>query len=101
MLLTDYHDNKICRYLQYGWPVNRATDLPDPQESDINHKGATDYASEISRYLKEEKQKGRMAGPFSEKPFSKITSRIGMSLLRIGQEAHHHRFQLANGSVSK
>ena len=79
-LLVDYHDNIICEYLRYGWPVNYdyAT-CGFPRTDDRTHRGALNYPAAVSTYLREEISVGVMAGPFSEIPFS--TGQMALSPL--------------------
>ena len=80
-LLVDYEDKIILQYLLYGWPANRDLKAKDPIRSKINHKGAIDYEHAIKDYLRKEKERGRLAGPFEQLPFSSVTTRIGVSPL--------------------
>ena len=60
-LLIDYNDKVVVKHLRYGWPANRCLNAPDPVRSEINHKGATQYAQHIDQYIQKEIVKGRMA----------------------------------------
>ena len=75
-LLEQYHDKQILTHLKFGWPANRDISAPEPQLSDINHKGANQFRPEIDQYIWKELANQRMAGPYENIPFSK---RIGVS----------------------
>ena len=61
--------------------MNRELNLPDPEPSGINHKGANEFRQEIGEYLNKVKSLGCMAGLYAQYPFKNITSRIGISPL--------------------
>ena len=68
-LLIDYHDNIVCEFLEYGWPMDCS--LSQPEYSVFrNHKGARDFSDYLCVYLQQECAKGRMAGPFSCPPLT-------------------------------
>ena len=70
-LLHGYHDNVICDFLQFGWPLGfEGATLP---VFDIrNHRGATTFPADVDSYLKAEISRGRIAGPFESPPFSEF-----------------------------
>ena len=68
VLLKDYHDKEIIDYLVYGWPIVRDMDIP-LEMAGINHKGATNYADHVDRYLEREIKLGATIGPFEAIPF--------------------------------
>ena len=68
--LDSYHDNIVCDFLEYGWPVNYTSQQP-PRGARGNHPSATAYSSHVNAYLNTELQHGAMLGPFSESPFRK------------------------------
>ena len=77
--LQDYHDKQIIDYIKYGWSANRSMEAGEPELSDINHKGATEFEADIDKYLAKEIENGRMAGPYNKIPFDK--GRLGLSPL--------------------
>ena len=67
-LLQDYHDNIICDYLLYGWPLGYFSDTL-PVFYIKNHRGATNYPTDVDYYLQTEIARQRIAGPFDFPPF--------------------------------
>ena len=69
IMLTDYEDKEICRFLEYGFPLGfdyANTDLDlilkeyrSPKEiaTVTNHMGAVNFPSDIEKYLIKELQK--------------------------------------------
>jgi hypothetical protein len=82
IMLTDYEDKEICRFLEYGFPLGIDYANPDldlilkdyrsPKEiaTVTNHMGAVNFPSDIDKYLIKELQKSAIAGPFHVNPFS-------------------------------
>lgn len=68
-LLCDYHDQALCDFLEFGWPVNYIRDNP-PQASGSNHGSAIAYADHVATYIHTEIELGAILGPFEEPPFS-------------------------------
>ena len=67
-LLCNYHDNIICEYLQFGFPIGYdSMHMPSPTHN--NHPSAVDYESDIDHYIQTEIQHGAMIGPFMDPPF--------------------------------
>lgn len=67
-MLKGYHDEQICGYLDYGWPISY-TGVKPPTPVENNHKSALDYAEHIDAFLQKECAMGAMIGPFSKPPF--------------------------------
>ena len=67
--LRDYHDNIVCNFLEYGWPIGYVRDTV-PIFSLRTHRGALDYPDSVSKYLTSEIELGRVAGPFRSAPFA-------------------------------
>ena len=67
-LLVDYHDKEIIHLLQYGWPVERDMSIP-LEMGGRNHKGATDFQSDVDKYIDKEIALGAMIGAFDAIPF--------------------------------
>ena len=63
--------------LKYGWPIDRDADKP-LEKGEINHRGATEYAEHIDKYIERETTLGAMIGPFDSIPF---TSQVAISPL--------------------
>ena len=67
-VLKDYSDFKIVEFLTYGWPINYIETTVRPCVPK-NHKGATEFKSEINNYIIRELQHGSIVGPFDKNPF--------------------------------
>ena len=66
-LLRDYHDNVICKFLEFGWPLGYL--LPTLPVFDLRtHRGALNFPVAVADYLHGEMLLGRVAGPFAEPP---------------------------------
>ena len=69
--LSDYHDNVIVDYLEFGWPVGYDYEqFGFPVSQLRNHSGATNYPRDLALYLDTELARQSVAGPFSSPPFS-------------------------------
>ena len=69
--LSDYHDNVIVDYLEFGWPVGYDYErFGFPVSQLRNHSGATNYPGDLALYLDAELSRHSVAGPFSSPPFS-------------------------------
>ena len=77
-LLEEYEDKEVTEWMTYGWPVVRLPTLRDPGICSSNHKGATEFPAALQQYIKKEKSKGAVMGPFTRIPFP---SKIGISSL--------------------
>lgn len=67
-LLRGYKDEKICDFLEFGWPISYTSEnLPTPTW--FNHKSATDYHEHVTQFLEKECRLGAMLGPFQKPPF--------------------------------
>ena len=69
-LLTDYEDNVICEFLEYGFPLDFDTSVTLNTNERRNHKGAKDHPEFVNQYLNKEIMKSRIIGPFPSNPFS-------------------------------
>ena len=66
-LLHDYHDNVICEFLEFGWPLRHS--LPTLPVFDLcTHRGALNFPIAVADYFHGEILR-RVAGPFAEPPF--------------------------------
>ena len=69
--LRNYHDSRVCDYVQFGWPVNYDyVRFHFPVSDDRMHKGALDFPMAVTQYLNSEIARGAMCGPFDATPFS-------------------------------
>ena len=75
-LLQDYHDKEIVEWIRFGWPTGRLPTLPNPQLNYSNHKGAVEHPEALKKYIKKEKEKGAVMGPYNNIPFN---SKVGIS----------------------
>ena len=67
-LLQDYHDNIICEFLEYGWPIGyECKKMPanDPR----NHSRAHKFPHHVDKFICKEVELGATIGPFVENPF--------------------------------
>lgn len=67
-LLRGNHDNEICYYLRYGWPVGYHS-ATIPQSITPNHPSATSHPTHIEEFIKKELSHDAMVGPFTSPPF--------------------------------
>ena len=67
--LQNFHDNIICDYLEYGWPIGyHSTDLPISQP--CNHNNAHAFAKHVDCFIDTEVKLGATLGPYDANPFS-------------------------------
>ena len=67
--LLDYKDKVICENLEFGAPIGFQGCL-NVSEIDIkNHKGTSEFSSDIYKYLRKEASYGSVSGPFESNPF--------------------------------
>ena len=76
--LQDYEDKEVVQWLKYGWPTGRLPTAGPPSICGKNHKGATDFPEQLSRYIRKEMDHGAVMGPFQKIPFG---DNIGISPL--------------------
>ena len=69
--LHDYHDARICDFLEYGWPVGYDYSTQGFPVSQLrNHQGALLFPDAIDSYLQNEICRNAVLGPFETNPFS-------------------------------
>ncbi len=69
--LKDYWDSRLLDMLLFGWPLgSEGSILCSIQYR--NHQGATQFVSDISRYIHKQSQVGRILGPFNRNPLSSV-----------------------------
>lgn len=66
--LSEYHDNQICHFLAFGWPIGYYS-LNIPTSVQVNHPSATAHPAHVDSFLQAEKQHNAIAGPFDTLPF--------------------------------
>ena len=69
--LTDYPDQKLADYLEFGWPINFDRRSPLQPTRDC-HPSARGYLEHIDFYVATEMANGALVGPFTQPPFQWI-----------------------------
>ena len=88
--LEDYHDNIICDYMEFGWPIGyMADDLP--QTVSQNHTSSIAYPHHVDHFLAVELQHSALLGPFpnTHPPFTFVATSPLMS--RPKKKSEHRR----------
>lgn len=68
-LLRHYHDNEICFFLRYGWPIGyHSTKIPVSVSK--NHPSAEAHSPHIEEFLSKEIQHAAIVGTFKTLPFT-------------------------------
>lgn len=67
-LLQDYHDNELCHFLAYGWPLGFYSEQP-PQTVSNNHPSALEFPLHIQEFLSTELKFQAIEGPVKANPF--------------------------------
>lgn len=87
--LTDYHDNELCHFLAFGWPVGYAlSKIPTSVQN--NHPSALAFPDHVKAYIETECNFDALAGPFNELPFTPWT-RILPLMSRPKKDSHQRR----------
>lgn len=68
-LLQNYHDNELCHFLAYGWPLGFYAQVM-PVSVDKNHPSALAYPQHIDDFLDTEMRFGAILGPIDDLPFT-------------------------------
>ena len=55
-MLYGYEDKEITDLLEFGFPIGFVGKLDRPTTTTKNHKGVTEYPTEVRKYLVKEKQ---------------------------------------------
>ena len=66
-----YEDKDVINYLKYGWPLN-AHDTDSQDKIPPNQAGAQANAAEVRDWIKQERNRGSIIGPFTKNPFGKF-----------------------------
>ena len=69
-LLSEYSDNIICDFLEFGFPLDFDKSVTLRTNERRNHRGAKQHPEYVTKYLNNEIEKCRIAGPFECNPFS-------------------------------
>lgn len=68
-LLSNYHDNKLCNFLYFGWPLGYLADTIPVTVND-NHPSALAYPDHVDQFISTEIGFGALAGPTIAPPFT-------------------------------
>lgn len=68
-LLRNYHDNELCQFLQFGWPLGYYSDII-PKSATANHPSALAYPDHIADFIQTELSFKALTGPFEAPPFT-------------------------------
>ena len=68
-LLSDFSDNVICEFLEFGWPINYTSPTPLTPVSH-NHPSACNHPDDVRQFIAKEVQLQATTGSFSVSPFS-------------------------------
>lgn len=68
VLLQDYHDNELCHFLAYGWPLGFYSDVL-PKTVLKNHPSAVEFPRHIEEFLSTELKFRAIEGPVTAPPF--------------------------------
>ena len=63
-LLSDFSDNVICEFLEFGWPINYTSPTP-PTPMSHNHPSACNDPDDVRQFIAKEVQLQATTGPFS------------------------------------
>lgn len=66
--LFGYHDELLCDYLEFGWPLGYQSEM-SPETTDRNHPSGEAYFSHISDFITKELSHRAVLGPFHQDPF--------------------------------
>lgn len=66
--LADYHDEMLCDFLEFGWPLGYHSDVA-PQTTDKNHPSGEAFRPHISQFIEKELNHKAVLGPFHHDPF--------------------------------
>lgn len=67
-LLDQYHDNEICFFLRYGWPIGyHSRNIPVSVTK--NHQSAVTHKHHIGDFIDKELKHAALVGPFRTPPF--------------------------------
>ena len=84
--LREYHDQDLCDFLEFGWPVGYSTPTP-PVSTQQNHGSATSNPQVIDVFLATECLLGATCGPFTVNPLAVylVTSPLQIVYSRSGK----------------
>ena len=71
-LLADYKFNRVCDYIQFGFPLSLDYSNFNYNVSVKNHASAVQFPKAVDEYLETEKAYNAIVGPFEELPFTQL-----------------------------
>lgn len=71
-LLVNYHDNELCHFLYFGWPIGDFSDKIPTSVTD-NHPSALAYLSHVDEFIAIELGFDAVVGPMATLPFTPWT----------------------------
>lgn len=69
-MLSDYKDKHVCELLEYGFPIGFSGKVQQLSQNIKNHKGVSEFPTEVRQYLEKERSYKAVLGPFEQIPFS-------------------------------
>lgn len=87
--LASYHDQTLCEFLEFGWPLGYKAETP-PLSVDTNHPSAKAFMSHVNNFLQTELNHQALLGPFKQPPFQPWT-RISPLLTRAKKDSSARR----------
>lgn len=88
-MLEHYHDNEICYFLRFGWPVGYHIETP-PTSVHNNHLSADQHGEHMVHFISTEIGHEAIAGPFRAQPFTPWT-RISPLMTRPKRDSDRRR----------
>lgn len=67
-LLLGYHDEELCVYLEFGWPIGYHASK-EPISVNENHRSAQHHIIHLNRFIEKELSHKALVGPFKSLPF--------------------------------
>lgn len=67
--LQEYHDQLLCKFLKFGWPLGYHR-LSPPKTVTSNHPSALQYMPHVRQFIEAELEYEAVLGPFKNCPFS-------------------------------
>ena len=73
-MLSGYHDEELCDFLQYGFPIGYMGSAQQQLQNSYhlvrNYSGAKEYPDHVQKFLSNELSHETILGPFKENPFN-------------------------------
>lgn len=87
--LKGYHDQNLCDFLQFGWPLGYVGTSP-PKSVLVNHPSATAHTPHVEKFIRTELGHGALLGPFEDNQFEQWT-RISPLMTRSKKDSSYCR----------